>query len=71
MGSFGSWPAITFMNRAVSRAVCVSGPTLSAEKESGITPWRETRVCVGLMPVTPQMAAGSRMEPPVSEPSAP
>ena len=47
-----------------------SGPTLSAEKESGITPKRDTRVCVAFSPVTPQMVAGRRMEPPVSLPSA-
>ena len=35
-----------------------------------MTPWRETRVCVAFRPVTPQMLAGSRMEPPVSLPSA-
>ncbi len=61
---------MTRSTRAQSRAVRASGPTLSCEKESGITPARLTRVCVGLMPVTPQAEAGSRTEPPVSEPRA-
>src|SRR5688572_18162077 len=33
-------------------------------------PWRLTRPYVGHMPTTPLTAAGSRMEPPVSDPSA-
>src|SRR4051794_39976898 len=33
-------------------------------------PYRDTRPYVGLRPTTPQSAAGWRMEPPVSEPSA-
>jgi alpha-D-ribose 1-methylphosphonate 5-triphosphate synthase subunit PhnI len=37
---------------------------LSCENDSGITPWRDTRVCVGFSPVTPQADAGSRTEPP-------
>jgi len=57
-------------NRAASRAVRTSGPTLSQEKDSGMTPARETRVCVAFNPVTPQNEAGRRIEPPVSEPSA-
>ena len=43
------------MTRAASRAVRVSGPTLSMLKDSGMTPVRGTRVCVPLMPVTPQI----------------
>ena len=35
-----------------------------------MTPARETRVCVAFSPVTPQSVAGSRIEPPVSLPSA-
>ncbi len=58
------------MMRAQSRAVRTSGPTLSQEKDSGITPARETRVCVGFSPVTPHAEAGSRIDPPVSDPSA-
>lgn len=36
-----------------------------------MVPNRLTRVWVPFMPNTPHMAAGMRMEPPVSEPSAP
>ena len=61
---------MTDMMRAQSRAVRASGPTLSAEKDSGITPARLTRVCVGFSPVTPHADAGQRMEPPVSDPRA-
>src|SRR5215470_12605795 len=35
-----------------------------------MTPRRETRPYVGFSPTTPQKAAGSRIEPPVSVPSA-
>ena len=52
-----------------SSTVRVSGPTVSSEKESGIAPARETRPYVGLIAEVPQKAAGSRIEPPVSEPS--
>ena len=31
-------------------------------------PWRDTRPYVGLYPIQPQIAAGFRTEPPVSEP---
>ena len=58
------------MMRAQSRTVRVSGPTLSQEKLSGITPLRLTRVCVGFSPTVPHAAAGRRIEPPVSDPSA-
>ena len=43
----------------------------SSEAESGNTPWRLTRPHVGLRPVSPQAADGKRIEPPVSDPSAP
>ena len=36
-----------------------------------MTPKRLTRVWVGFMPARLQMPAGRRIEPPVSEPSAP
>ena len=49
----------------------VSGPTWSSDHDSGIAPARLTRSYVGLSPTTPQQAAGSLMEPPVSLPSAP
>ena len=57
--------------RAASRTLRASGPTLSRLNDRPMTPYRLTRVCVGLIPTVPQIAAGSRTEPPVSEPSAP
>jgi hypothetical protein len=59
------------MSRAASATVRVSGPRWSSDHDSGIAPARLTRPYVGLRPTTPQQAAGSRMEPPVSLPSAP
>src|SRR2546426_12774365 len=44
---------------------------LSSEWDSGIAPWRETLPQVVFSPVTPHAAAGTRTEPPASEPSAP
>src|ERR1043166_6409146 len=46
------------------------GPTWSKVCTFGQTPTRLTRPCVGLRPTMPQKAAGLRMDPPVSEPSA-
>ena len=43
----------------------------SHEWESGIAPYLLTRPKVGFIPARPQAAAGSRTDPPVSEPSAP
>jgi len=71
IGSRASWPAIAWKMSAQSSAVRASGPTVSSECESGMAPCRETRPHVVLRPVTPQAAAGSLTEPPVSEPSAP
>src|SRR5256885_13984285 len=51
--------------------VPVRGPRWSIDQENGITPARLTRPYVGLSPTTPQQAAGSRIEPPVSLPMAP
>ena len=62
---------MTESSRAQSRAVRASGLTQSSEKDSGPTPARLTRVCVGFRPVTPQSAAGWRAEPPESVPSEP
>src|SRR5439155_24948147 len=47
-----------------------SGPIVSRLGASGQTPSTGTRPCVVLRPVTPQHAAGIRIDPPVSEPSA-
>ena len=38
--------------------------------DSGNTPRRDTRPNVGFSPVIPQWAAGSRIDPPVSDPIA-
>src|ERR1044072_2807463 len=71
MESRSSWPAIALKRSAQSSAVRASGPIVSSECESGIAPWRDTRPQVVFSPVTPQADAGTRTEPPVSEPSAP
>jgi hypothetical protein len=47
-----------------------SGPTQSRVVRAGRTPVRLTRPNEGFSPYTPQHAAGMRMEPPVSLPSA-
>ena len=70
LGSRGSCPLIASSTRAASRTVRVMGPTWSSVQASGKTPYRLTRPYVGLSPTTPQIAAGMRMEPEVSEPSA-
>ena len=46
------------------------GPQESSVCDNGKTPVRSTRRAVGLKPVNPQNAAGIRIDPPVSEPSA-
>src|SRR5678816_776681 len=69
-GSRGSTPAIMRARRAQSRTVRASGPTLSCDHARGIAPYVLTRPLVGLKPTTPHSAAGVRIEPPVSEPSA-
>src|SRR5688572_6112616 len=67
--SIGSWPPITDMTRAASRTSRANGPTWSRLDASARSPCRETRPYVGLNPTTPLNAAGSRIEPPVSDPS--
>src|SRR5258708_11211939 len=69
-GSNGSGPAIVARTKAQSAAVRASGPSLSMVQASAIAPWRLTRPYVGRRPVTPQYAAGVRIEPDVSEPIA-
>jgi hypothetical protein len=46
------------------------GPTWSKLGASGKTPSSETSPYVGLKPTTPQQAAGIRIDPPESVPSA-
>src|SRR5215831_4547137 len=70
MPSRSSAPAISDKSRAQSPTLRASTPMQSSECDSGMVPYRLTRPSVGLMPTTPHVAAGSRTEPPVSEPSA-
>ena len=56
------------MQPVTSRAI---GPAWSNEGASGKTPSIGTTPNPGLKPTTPQHAAGIRIEPPVSVPSAP
>src|SRR5437773_11375645 len=53
-----------------SCAVRAIGPSLSIVQESAMAPCRLTRPYVGRRPVTPQYAAGVRIDPDVSEPMA-
>src|SRR6267143_50486 len=56
---------------ALSHTPRVIGPTWSSDHESASTPLRLKRPYVGLWPTSPVIDAGPRIEPPVSEPSAP
>src|SRR5436190_6505055 len=69
-GSFGSFPAIAASTTPQSSAVRPSGPSLSIVHANAIAPWRLTRPYVGRRPVTPQYAAGVKIEPDVSDPIA-
>src|SRR6188472_2596346 len=55
---------------AASATLALIGPTVSSVAESGKTPAPGTRPRVGFRPTTPHQAAGLRIEPPVSVPSA-
>ena len=55
---------------AASRARRVSGPIWSSDDPKASSPYRDTRPYVVLRPRTPHMAAGCRIDPPVSDPSA-
>src|SRR5438552_13786347 len=69
-GSFGSRPTIVWSTMAQSSALRARGPSLSIVQASAIAPWRLTSPYVGRNPVTPQYAAGVRIEPDVSDPIA-
>ena len=69
-GSDGSGPWIASYTAARSATERANGPTWSSEPAKSATPVRETRPYVGLRPKMPQKAAGTRMEPPVSDPRA-
>ena len=55
----------------MSATVAAIGPTWSQDQDSGHTPVAGTRPQVGLSPTTPQQAAGIRIDPAVSLPTAP
>src|SRR5919197_1145473 len=61
-------PASTAHAAATAATVRAIGPTVSKLGQSGKTPSVETRPQLGFRPTTPQHAAGSRTEPPVSVP---
>ena len=63
----GSSRAIPAIRPSTSRAI---GPTVSRLGASGHTPVSGMRPQVVFRPVTPQHAAGIRIDPPVSEPYA-
>ena len=68
-GSRLSWPAMTVSSNAASRTVRASGPTWASvgAADGGNT---GTRANCGFKPNKPVNAAGSRIEPPASVPSA-
>ena len=68
--SLGSNPAIAPSMIAQSSTLRAIGPAWSSEDAKATMPQRLQRPYVGLMPVMPVMAAGWRMEPPVSVPVA-
>src|SRR5688572_5510437 len=62
---------MTDINSAASATSRANGPIWSRLDANATRPWRDTRPYVGLNPTTPLRAAGWRIEPPVSDPSAP
>src|SRR3954464_15786605 len=68
--SFGSWPAITSCSSAVSSTVRAPGPPWSSDDAHAISPYRDTVPYVGFTPTVAVNAAGCRMDPPVSDPTA-
>src|SRR5471032_309290 len=62
--------AIAAMTSVSTRILRANGPTQLSVDSLGTTPRRETRPNVGFSPITPQQAAGPRIDPPVSVPSA-
>src|SRR5437899_1258339 len=68
--SFESYPAIASRTIAALAASRVKGPTLSRVDPWGATPLRLTRPVVGFNPNTPHIAAGMRIDPPLSLPIA-
>ena len=69
MGVLGAGETcITASTRNTSATVRAIQPTVSKLRDNSITPSRGVRACVPLKPTKPHKAAGTRMEPPVSEP---
>ena len=65
-----SFPAIILRSIAESVTSFVIGPTWSNDEAKATTPYLDTNPYVGFRPTTPQKAAGSLIEPPVSVPNA-
>src|SRR5262245_6340772 len=57
-------------NNLASETDRVNPPTWSSDHDTGNTPVRLTRSCVGINPTTPQYAAGRPIDPTVWLPSA-
>ena len=70
MASRSSRPETAWSSAAASRASRAIGPTWSSELAKATIPYRLTRPYVGFRPTVPVIAAGWRMEPPVSVPMA-
>ena len=68
--SLASWPAMADSINAASSTVRVIGPGVSRLDANATQPQREHRPYVGFIPTMPVMAAGNRIEPPVSVPVA-
>src|SRR5690349_14836801 len=68
-GSRGSSPASAPSRIAASATVRPKGPTVSWLCEMGMTPARLVSPTAGLMPTTPLIEAGQRIEPSVSVPT--
>src|SRR5262249_27994742 len=69
-GSRGSGPTMTENINAASATVRVIGPCIDIAFQAVTLGYRATRPCDGLNPTTPHHAAGWRIEPARSPPSA-
>src|ERR1700693_4558306 len=67
-GSFGSYPAMTSNNVAVSETFLVIGPMVSWVKDTGTIPSRLIKPRVGRSPTKLVADAGERIQPPASAP---
>src|SRR3954464_3042246 len=68
--SSGWCPAITECSSAASSTVRAQGPAWSSEEASATSPYLLVPPYVGLAPTVPVTAAGWRVEPPGSVPTA-